>query len=153
MSATISLHRGSVAAHYFCMHRIALSLLACAACAYENGGMPEPIATGSFDGYEVVSPCNDAQVLLGVIGRGSNKVPTEQVIDHGRALFATFTDLSSVWGGGGLAAGCQEGHATTLSLDDRRYVKELVIRTAAFLRERDLALEVVIDVAQAPKEL
>lgn len=132
------------------MRRIATVLLVVGCAASDDSGELEPVAAGTFDGYEVVAPCMEGTV--GVIGRGAVAVAPGELVARGRALLASVEDIPALWGGGGVGAGCREGDATGLYLDDARYLRELVHRTGAFLHQHDLALQVVITLDEAPKE-
>lgn len=135
------------------MLRIVPALLACAALAAcaTDGGQPDPVPTGSFDGYDVVAPCTHPENVAGVVGRGSTQVVTmEDLVARGGELLASVEDVTSVWGGSGRAAGCQDGYATTLMFSDARDTQELVDRAGAFVRERDLAMQVVFVLGDVP---
>ena len=109
---------------------------------------------GEYPGYRVVTDCPawldgaSGGVDIGVIGTGSMEVPdVRQIGTIGGELGTVLTHITSLrtWGGFGL--GCEAGVGTRVYLGDWRDVDAVIVRVGAFLRARDLALEVGIDVS------
>jgi hypothetical protein len=116
-------------------------------------GSPTDVSTtpGTYAGYRVVSPCPSMlHATLGVIGTGSVALSDDSVSQLGLQLERELTDLPSIWGGGGIALGCEPGVSTSLMLDDWRDVDTVIDRAGAFLKDHDLALQVSITVSSVP---
>lgn len=137
--------------------RIALLALLVGCSSGSDGpgviGSPTDVSTtpGTYAGYRVVSPCPTMlHATLGVIGIGSVVVSGDSVSRFGLQLERELTDLHSIWGGGGIALGCEPSVSTSLMLDDWRDVDTVIDRTGAFLTDHDLALQVSITVSSVP---
>jgi hypothetical protein len=116
-------------------------------------GSPDDFATpaGAYPGYEVARSCRADGPAVGVIGTGTTVLADVQAIGAvGGALHDELADVPSLWGGGGYGLACLPGVGTILYLDDWRDVDEVVERSGAYLRARDLALQVGIEVAPVP---
>lgn len=106
---------------------------------------------GAHVGYRVDLGCDNHFTDIGVIGTGATAVTEVAAISAaGQELFAQFTDLPSVWGGGGYGSVCEAGVGTQVSLSDWRDVDAVVERAGAWLREHDYALQVGISVSSVP---
>lgn len=116
-------------------------------------GTPADVTTvpGDYVGYRVVTACPQTHVTFGVIGLGATVVTdVDTVAALGAELETQLTDVTSIWGSGGYGLGCEPGIATQLSLSSWRDVDQVIARTGEFLRTRDLALQVAIDVSSIP---
>jgi hypothetical protein len=92
--------------------------------------------------------------MWGVEGVGANPVTTSDGISRvGADILAALADVPSVWGGGGYGLQCRSGTGTTVSLDDWRDVDRVITRIGAVLAERDLSLQVGIQVSGVPVPL
>jgi hypothetical protein len=106
---------------------------------------------GDYVGYRVVSPCEDSYVNIGVIGTGSVE-PTDvnEISALGSDLGATLRDVTSVWGFGGYGLACEPGVGTSIYTNNWRDVDALIGRIGAWLHERDLDLQVSVNVGSQP---
>jgi hypothetical protein len=106
---------------------------------------------GDYAGYRVVRPCPDGYRDLGVMGTGAVVPEDNDAISAlGSDLWLELGDIASVWGGGGVGLGCEPGVGTTVYLDDWRDVDAVIARSAEFLVERDLTMEIGINVESIP---
>ena len=106
---------------------------------------------GDYTGYRVVSPCEDSFVNIGVIGTGSIDVPDANDISAlGSELGASLRDVTSVWGSAGYGLACEPGLGTSIYTNDWRDVDMLIARIGEFLRDRDVALQVGVNVGSQP---
>jgi hypothetical protein len=107
--------------------------------------------SGTFVGYRVNTACPQPYATFGVIGTGSLVLTTiHDVSAAGAVLHDELADVTSIWGWGGFALGCEPGAATTLSLSSWRDIDAVIVRTGEWLRSHDLALQVAIDVGSPP---
>jgi hypothetical protein len=133
-------------------------VLAVAACGADSipsdvNGSPSDLRTapGTYAGYRVSYPCAGAWANVGVEGAGANPVTANDAISRvGADILAALADVPSVWGGGGYGLQCHAGTGTRLSLDDWRDVDRVIARIGALLAERDLSLQVGIQVSGVP---
>lgn len=139
------------------MKAIVLVGIVVAGCADEPGpgviGSSADVMTqpGTFVGYRVVTECPQPYATFGVIGLGSTAVTTiDAVSAAGSQLFNELADVTSVWGGGGFGLGCEPGASTQIHLSSWRDVDGVIARTGEWLRTRDLALQVSIEVGSIP---
>lgn len=106
---------------------------------------------GDYVGYRVVTPCDEGYVNIGVIGTGSVVVDGSADISAAATdLAASLADVPSVWGHSGYGLSCEPGLGTTIYTDNWHDVDGLIERIGAFLRERDLSLQVGIGVDSIP---
>lgn len=106
-------------------------------------------APGTYDGFRVVQHC--AQGTVGVIGTGATPLATvDAIAAAGQDLHARLLDLASIWEWGGYGLVCEPGVGTVIALDDWRDVDTVIARTGAWLRERDLSLQVGITLGSIP---
>lgn len=140
------------------MMRVGMLCVALAACVQEHHGpgvlgSPADVTTpaGQYTGYRVVTACPMSFVSIGVIGTGSVAITDNaQISQIGQQLRSQLTDVTSIWGWGGAALGCEPGVGTELDLDDWRDVDPLIVRVGAFLHEHDYALQVNLTVESIP---
>ncbi len=106
---------------------------------------------GEYVGYRVVTPCEQGYVNIGVIGTGNVPLVDNAAIGAAATELAeSLADVPSVWGHSGYGLSCEPGIGTTIYTDNWRDVDELINRIGAYLRERDLALQVGIGVDSIP---
>lgn len=106
---------------------------------------------GDYVGYRVVSPCEDSYVNIGVIGTGSIE-PTDvsEISALGAELGASLRDVTSVWGSAGYGLACEPGVGTSIYTNNWQDVDALIVRIGEFLRDRDLTLQVGVNVSSQP---
>jgi hypothetical protein len=131
-----------------------LALSACVESAPEGRGTlgsPDDVATkpGDHATFRLLTECMASD--FGVVGTGSVKLATvEEIASAGSDLHEQLKAIPSLWGWGGARLACKSGVGTGIDLDDWRDVDAVIATTAAFLHERDLALEVTISVDSVP---
>lgn len=115
----------------------------------EIAGTPSDVKTaaGSYDGFSVTRPCSESAVAdVGVRGLGRTTV-TDRAEMYALAgeLERSMPDVTSIYlSSTGLQ--CDGDYGASISLTDWREVDEVIRRTGAFLRDRDLALSVSVNV-------
>ena len=138
--------------------RLLAAVLLLGGCVHEHEGTgvtgsSADVTTppGDYTGYRVVMPCEGNWTDVGVIGTGAIAVTqTADVAAAGQELRAQLLDIESIHGWGGYGLACEPGIGTSIWLDDWRDVDPLIERIGAWLRERDYALQVGIDVSSIP---
>ena len=106
---------------------------------------------GVYVGYRVISPCQNTVPALGVVGTGTTAlVNLQDIAAAGATLLSRFSDLPSVWGGGGYGTVCGPGVGSELDLDNWHDVDTVIVRTGQWLRDQNLTLEVGIAVSSVP---
>ena len=110
------------------------------------------VAPGTYDGYRLVRPCAASPSLTAGLEGIGTQAPTDEhaIASLGGELLATFSDLQSVWGGGGFGLACASGVGTDLFIDDWRDVDGVIVRAGRWLEERDLGIKVTISVVSIP---
>lgn len=145
------------------MRLVPIFVLALVACSGDPLPIPSDVkgspsdlrtAPGTYAGYRVSYPCSEASVNVGVEGIGANPVTTfNEVTRVGADILAALADMPSVFGGWGYGVQCHAGTGTGVSLDDWRDVDGVIARIGAYLSERDLSLQVGIEVSGIPHAL
>ena len=116
-------------------------------------GSPSDLHTppGTYAGYRVSYPCSMSWIAVGVQGIGANVVTdSNDIFRIGTEIFATLSDVPSVFSHGGEGLQCHAGIGTNIALDDWRDVDTLIARIGAYLHEHDLSLQVGIEVSGIP---
>jgi hypothetical protein len=139
---------------------LVLVLAACSGDPMESDvtgvkGSPSDLRTapGTYDGYRVRHPCSESSVDIGIEGLGANLVTDYDISRAGHDILASLADVASVYGGAGMGLQCHAGIGTHVFIDDWRDADGVVARIGAYLRERDLSLQVGISVSPIPVAL